>query len=85
MCAVTGQIVAYIQKAARLHVQARLLPHLPHQRLCQGLAFLDLAAGQAPRPPGIRVLVQQQDAVVLDDDAGHSHMHRGSLSHRSIP
>jgi hypothetical protein len=48
---------------------AGLLAHPPHQGPGQGLAFLDLAARQAPRPPSPGVLVQQQDTAVLDDDA----------------
>ena len=78
--AVAGQVVAHIQQAPRLDLQAGFLSHLAHESGGQGLAFFDLAAGQAPRPAGIGVLVQQQDAVVLDDDAGHSHMLAAALS-----
>ncbi len=73
--AVAGKVVAHLQQPPGLDLQAGLLPHLPHQGSGQGPAVLDLTAGQAPRPPRIRVLVQQQDATVLDDDAGHAHMH----------
>jgi len=83
MGAVTGQMVADVQQPAGLDVQAGLLPHLPDQGVSQGLTLLDLAAGQAPGPPGIGVLVQQQDAVVFDDHAGHSHMYPVNLPHRS--
>jgi hypothetical protein len=76
---VPGQVVADVQQAARLDIQAGLLPHLPHQRGGQGLAVLHLAARQAPRPARISVLVQQQDAVVLDDDPGYAYTHRANL------
>jgi hypothetical protein len=80
--AVTRQVITDIQQPARLDVQAGFLPHLPHQRSGQGLTVLNLAAGQAPRAPGIGVLVEQQDPVVFDNQAGHAHMHRGSLPQR---
>ena len=51
---VAGQVIADVQQAAGLDVQAGLLLHLPHQGSGQGLAFLDLAAGQAPRPARYR-------------------------------
>ena len=81
MSAVAGQMVADIQQPAGLDIQAGLLPHLPDQGGSQSLTLLDLAARQAPGPPGIGVLVQQQDAVVFDDHAGHSHMHPVNLPH----
>jgi len=80
--AVARQVITDIQQPTRLDVQAGFLPHLPHQGRGQGLAVLDLAARQAPRPPGIGVLVQQQDAVIFDNHAGHSHMHPVNLPHR---
>jgi UTP-glucose-1-phosphate uridylyltransferase len=76
---VPRQVVADVQQPARLDIQAGLLPHFPHQRGSQGLAVLHLAARQAPRPARISVLVQQQDAVVLDDNPGHAHTHRANL------
>lgn len=79
MSAVPRQVVTHIQEPARLDLQAGFLPHLPDQRFGQGLAVLDLAAGQAPRPPGAGVLVQHKDAVIFDDDAGHSHMHAPTI------
>jgi hypothetical protein len=82
---VPRQVVADIQQAAGLDLQAGFLAHLPHEGCGQGLALFDLAAGQAPCPPCVGVLVQQQDAIVLDDDAGHAHMHAANLLHRAIP
>jgi hypothetical protein len=84
MSAVARQVITHVQEAAGLDVQAGFLPHLPHQGRGQGLAFLDLTAGQAPGPAGISVLVQQQDAVVFDDNASHAHMHPDTLPHRFV-
>ena len=79
---VARQMVTDVQQPTGLDLQAGLLAHLPHQGGGEGLAFLDLAARQAPRPPGVSVLVQQQNAIVLDDDAGHAHMHPANILHQ---
>jgi hypothetical protein len=72
---VAEQIVADVQQPADRHPDPGLLAHLPHQRSTEGLAFLDLPAGQRPGPPAARVLVEQKDVIVLDDDSGDPNMH----------
>ncbi len=75
----TGQVVAHVQEPARLHVDACLLAHLPHQGVADGLARLDLPAGQRPGAASVGVLVQKQNLVVLDDDAGDTYLHPGTV------
>jgi hypothetical protein len=43
-----GEVVANVQEADRLDVEAGLLLHLPDQRLSKGLAVLQFAARQRP-------------------------------------
>jgi hypothetical protein len=76
----TGQIVADVQQPTDCHLDPGLLAHLPDQRGTEGLTFFDLPAGQRPGPPAARVLVEQKDAIILDDDSGDPNMHGPNLS-----
>jgi hypothetical protein len=75
----TGQVVADVQQPAHRHLDPNLLAHLPDQRGTEGLAFLDLPARQRPGPPAARVLVEQKDVIVRDDDSGDPNMHAPNL------
>jgi hypothetical protein len=77
--AAARQMIAHVQQTAHLHLQAGLLTHLPDQRGGQGLALLDLPARQRPRPAGIGVLVEQQNAAVLNDNPSDPNFHPGNL------
>lgn len=75
-----GQVVAQVQQPADADVDAGLLPHLPRQRVAERFALLDLSARQGPGAAGVGVLVQQQNPVVLDEDAGHPYLqHLGNV------
>jgi hypothetical protein len=77
--ATTGQVVADVQQPADRHLDPGLLAHLPHQCVTEGLTFLDLPTGQRPGPPGTRVLVEQKDVIVLNDDSSDPNMHAPNL------
>ncbi|OLT34379.1 hypothetical protein BJF79_07370 [Actinomadura sp. CNU-125] len=72
MGAAAGQVVTDVQQPARFDVQASLLPHLPDERVGERLPMLDLPTRKRPGPPGVGVLIQQQDPAVLDDDGSNS-------------
>lgn len=78
---VGGQVVAHVEETADLDVQPGLFVHLPHQGVGQALANLDLPSGKRPGPLGVGVLVEQQQTVVLDENAGDAYdLHPGNLS-----
>ena len=74
-----GQVVADVQQPADGHLDPGLLAHLPDQGAAEGLTFLDLPTGQRPCSPAARVLVEQKDAIVLNDDSGDPNMHAPNL------
>jgi hypothetical protein len=76
---VAGKIVADVQQPAHGHLGPGLLAHLRGQRGAERLTFLDLPAGQRPGPPTARVLIEQKDVIVLDDDSGDPNMHALNL------
>ena len=79
-----GQPRVALAVRSDLDLDARLFPHLTDQSLLQGLAVLDLASGQGPPPGPLGVLVQQQNRVVLDDDARYARMHPATLAFADI-
>lgn len=78
------QIVADVQQPAHRHVDPGLLAHLPHQRGTEGLTLFDLPTGQRPGPPAARVLVEQKDVIVLNDDSGDPNMHAPNLPQETL-
>jgi UTP-glucose-1-phosphate uridylyltransferase len=78
-----GDVITDVQQPTHGHVKPGLLAHFPDQRVADRLTGLDLPARQAPRPAGVRVLVQQQDLTVLDQDSGDPHKHPPTLTTRS--
>ena len=74
-----GQVVADVQQPAHGHLDPGLLAHLPDQSAAEGLTFLDLPTGQRPCSPAARVLIEQKDAIVLNDDSGDPNMHAPNL------
>ena len=74
-----GQVVADVQQPAHGHLDPGLLAHLPDQSAAEGLTFPDLPTGQRPRPPAARVLVEQKDVIVINDDPGDPNMHAPNL------
>jgi hypothetical protein len=79
------QVVADVQQPAHGHLDPGLLAHLPDERGTEGLTFLDLPAGQRPRPPAAGVLLEQKDLIVLNDDSGNPNMHALNLPQETSP
>jgi hypothetical protein len=79
------QIVADVKEPAHGHLDPGLLAHLPDQCGTEGLTFLNLPAGQRPGPPAAGVLVEQKDAIVLNDDSGDTNMHALNLPQEASP
>lgn len=79
------KVVADVQQPTHSHLDPGLLAHLPDQRGTEGLTFLDLPAGQRPGPPAARVLVEQKDVIVLNDDSGDPNMHALNLPQETSP
>jgi hypothetical protein len=63
---VRSNVITQEEQPADLDLDAGLLAHFPGQCLGQGLAGLQLAAGQRPAPRAVGVLIEQQDLLVLD-------------------
>jgi hypothetical protein len=74
-----GQVVADVQEPPDRHLDPGFLTHLPHERIAEGFALLDLPPRERPGASAASVLIEQENVVILDDDSGNPNLHAPNL------